>query len=87
MSAPERDAHRLDHAAARCAAPTSAQKAGPSSPCSWTWVRPSASAACGDLVERRVDEHADELDPAAQRRGDPGRDGRIGGARGTRARG
>jgi hypothetical protein len=34
-----------------------------------------------DLVEGRVDEHADELHAAAQRRGDSRRDGRIGGAR------
>ncbi len=34
-----------------------------------------------DLVEARVDEHADRLDPAPQRRGDAGRDGGIGGPR------
>ena len=53
-------ARGLDHLAPVRRA-TSAQNAGPSSPCSWTCVSPTPSAARGDLVERRVDEHADEL--------------------------
>ena len=46
---------------------TSSQYAGPSSPCSCTIVSPSASTCAVDLVERRVDEHAADLDLAAQR--------------------
>ena len=58
--------------------PTSAQNDGPSSPCSCTWVRWSVLRGARDLVERRVDEHADELrrGAAAQRRSRPRRRGR-----------
>ncbi len=49
---------------------TSEQNAGPSSPCSCSRLSPSSSASADDLAERRVDEHAAQLDAAAQRRGD-----------------
>ena len=49
---------------------TSAQNDGPSSPCSWTMLSSSASQSLDDLLERRVDEHAAQLDAATQRRRD-----------------
>ena len=52
----------------------SAQNAGPSSPCSWRCESRSSSAARATSLERRVDEHADQLDAAAQGRGDAGGD-------------
>ena len=46
----------------------SVQNAGPSSPCSCSMASGRSASAVGrDLVERRVDEHADELDAAPQR--------------------
>ena len=56
-------ARRLDHLAAGAPRRLGAE-AGPSSPWSWSIVRPIASAVGDELVERRVDEHADELGPA-----------------------
>ena len=60
---------------------TSAQKAGPSSPCSWTIVspRPSTSPATSSSV--RVDEHAADVGAPAQRGGDARRLGGVAGAR------
>ena len=42
---------------------------------------PDRVGGAGDLVERRVHEHADELDPAAHAARDPGRDRLLDGAR------
>ena len=55
----------------------SAQKTGPSSPCSWTWERCRASAACATSSSVGLTKTPDELHPPAQRRGDPGRHRRI----------
>ena len=38
---------------------------------------PDRLGGVGDLVERRVDEHADELGPAPHAARDPGRDGLV----------
>ena len=68
MKAPRTAAALIVRAPVRRA--TSAQNAGPSSPCSWISVRRDALADARDLLERRVDEHAGELDAAAQRGAD-----------------
>ena len=51
----------------------SAQNAGPSSPCSWSIVSPTASATAATSSSVGVDEHADDLGPPLDRGGDLGR--------------
>ena len=70
--ADRRHLHRLDHLRAAAARHLGAVRR-PSSPCSCSSVSPSSLAVAHDPLQRRVDEHAAQLHPAAQRARDPQR--------------
>ena len=82
-SAAPRDAHRLDHLRARAPGGLGAERRALVAV--QLQVREvQLLGGLRDLVERRVDEHADQLDAAAQRGRDARGDGRVGRARRVR---